>query len=135
MRTQLIYMTNTSNASVLADGIIPLTTIQRKYGCAIVDGTNSVILRAPGYYKVTATVTLTVPTAGDAAIKLQKNNADIPGMESTETITTATTEVRSLTISGIVRVYCNEGFVTLTLINSGVESTISNVSLDVEYLG
>ena len=134
MRTQLIYMTNTSNASVLADGIIPLSTIQRKYGCAIVEGTNSIILRVPGYYKVNATITLTAPAAGDAAIKLQKNNADVPGMESTETITTATTEVRSLTITGIVRVYCNEGFATITLVNSGVDATISNVSLDVELL-
>jgi len=130
----LIFTTTTTDSAVLANGIIPLTTIQRRRGRAIQNGTNSVLLNMPGYYKVTGSVTFTAPAAGVARIKLQKNNADVPGITAGTTITTATTEVRTLNISGIVRVYCNEDIATLTIVNNGVAITVQNVALDVEYL-
>lgn len=130
----LIFMTTTTDAAVLANGTIPLTTIQRRRGRVIQNGTNSVLLNMPGYYKVTGSVTFTAPAAGVANIQLQKNNVDVPGITAGETITTATTEVRTLNISGVVRVYCNEDIATLTLVNNGVAITVQNVALDVEYL-
>ena len=130
----LIFMTTTTDAAVLANGIIPLTTIQRRRGRAIQNGTNSVLLNMPGYYKITGSVTFTAPAAGVVNIQLQKNNVDVPGIAVGETITTATTEVRTLNINGIVRVYCNEDIATLTLVNNGVAITVQNVALDVEYL-
>ena len=56
-------------------------------------------------------------------------------MTASTTISTATTEFRTLNISGIVRVTCGEGFGTLTLVNSGIAITTNNVEIDVEYLG
>ena len=134
MNNSLIFMTNTTNASVLANGVIPLTTIQRRRCRSIQDGTNSIILNSAGYYKVNGSVTFTAPAAGTISVKLQKNNVDVQGITASTTITTANTEVRTLNISGIVRVMCNEGVATLTLVNSGLEVTIQNVSLDIEYL-
>ena len=128
-------MTTITDAAVLANGIIPLTTIQRRRGRAIQNGTNSILLNMPGYYKVTGSVTFTAPAAGVVNIQLQKNNVDVSGITAGETITTATTEVRTLNINGIVRVYCNEDIATLTLVNNGVAITVQNVALDVEYLG
>lgn len=130
----LIFMTTTTDAAVLANGIIPLTTIQRRRGRSVQNGTNSILLNTPGYYKITGSVTFTAPAAGVVNVQLQKNNVDVPGITAGETITTATTEVRTLNISGIVRVYCNEDIATLTLVNNGVAITIQNVALDVEYL-
>lgn len=130
----LIFMTTTTNASVLADGIIPLTTIQRRRGKLIQNGTNSVLLNAPGYYKVTGSVTFTAPAAGTISMELQKNNIAVPGATASTTITTATTELRTLNINAIVRVYCNEDVATLTLVNTGLAITVENVALDVEYL-
>lgn len=131
----LIFMTTTTNASVLENGVIPLTTIQRRRGRALQDGTNSVTLTAPGYYKVNTSITFTAPAAGVISVKAQKNNVDIPGVTASTTITTATTEVRTLNVSGIVRVFCNEGIASFTLVNSGLAITVQNVSLDIEYLG
>ena len=131
----LIYMTTTTNASVLANGVIPLTTIQRRTGCALENGTNSIIFRAPGYYKVNGSITFTAPVAGDVTITAQKNNINIPGITATTTITTADTEIRTLNINGIVKVFCSERGSSLTLVNSDVAITVQNVSLDVEYLG
>jgi hypothetical protein len=131
----LIYMTTTTNASVLANGVIPLTTIQRRTGCALQDGTNSIIFRAAGYYKVNGSITFTAPVAGDVTIVAQKSNINIPGITASTTITTADTEIRTLNINGIVKVFCSERGSSLTLVNSNIAITVQNVSLDVEYLG
>ena len=135
MCNSLIMMTTTTASSVLANGNIPLTTRQRGAGQTIRGGSNSVIFNRTGYYKVNATVTFTAPSAGNVSIKAQKNGVDIPAMTASTTITTATTEVRSLAISGIVKVCCCDLPATLTLVNNGVAITTSNVEIDVEYLG
>ena len=127
----LIMMTTTTAQSVLADGIIPLTSIARRKGCSIQSSNNSVILGKPSYYKVSATITFTAPAAGNTTVALFKNGVTVPGITATQTITTATTEVRSMTLDGIVRVFCNEGQPVLTLVNTGVGITISNVELSV----
>lgn len=69
----LIFMTTTTESSVLANGVIPLTTIQRRRNRYIQNGNNSIMLGAPGYYKFNCSVTVTAPAAGDVSIKLQKN--------------------------------------------------------------
>lgn len=135
MANSLIMMTTTTANSILANGVIPLTTISRRRGQVLTNNNNSIILNRPGYYKVNATITFTAPVAGTVTIEAQKNGVEIVGMNSSTTITTATTEVRSLSISGIVRVTCGESLGTLTLVNSGVAITTSNVEIDVEYLG
>lgn len=131
----LIYMITTTDSSVVANGIVPLTTIARRKGCAVQNGANSVILTKPGYYKVTGTVTYTAPVAGDVTFVVQKNGVAVPGLTSSQTVTTATTEINTAAFSGIVRVLCSESGATLTVVDTGVAITTSNVSLSVEYLG
>ena len=135
MCNSLIMVTTTTANSVLANGIVPLTTIQRGAGQAIRGGSNSVIFNRTGYYKINASVTFTAPAAGDVTVKAQKNGIDIPGITASTTITTADTEVRTVNISGIIRVCCCDLPATLTLVNSGVAITTSNVELDAEYIG
>ncbi len=134
MRTNLAFITTTTDQAVLTNGIIPLTTIQRKYGWAILPTSDGVLLNKPGYYKVNASVTFTAPAAGTISIQLQKNGVNVPGVTASTTITTATTEVRTLNISGIVRVNCGEGISTLNILNAGEEITLNNAAFDVEYL-
>ena len=134
MNNSLIYMINNGASAVLANGVIPLTTIARRRGKCIQNDSNSIILNAPGYYKVNATITLSAGAAGNVSVALQKNGVTVPGMTGATTITTANTENRQVVISGIVRVNCYEGAAALTLINTGIAITTSNVSIDVEYL-
>ena len=134
MNNSLIYMINNGASSVLANGVIPLTTIARRRGKCIQNDSNSIILNAPGYYKVNAVVTFTAPVAGLISMAIQKNGVTVPGMTGATTITTATTENAQIVISGIVRVNCYEGAAALTLVNTGLAVTTSNVSIDVEYL-
>lgn len=132
MSNSLIMMVTTTESSVLSNGIIPLTTIARRRGQVVNSNNDSIVLRRPGYYKVNATFTFTAPEAGDVTIQAQKNDVNISGMTASSSITT---ETQSLAISGIVRVTCSDGIGILTLVNSGVAITTSNVEIDVEYLG
>ena len=134
MRTNLTFMTTTTDQAILANGIIPLTTIQRKYGCATIPTSDGILLNRPGYYKVNASVTFTAPEAGVASIQLQKNGADVIGITASTTVTTATTEVRTLNINGIVKVDCSGSLATLNIINTGVAITLDNAAFEVEYL-
>lgn len=95
---------------------------------------DTIVLNNPGYYKVNATITFSGDDAGEASIELQKNGIAVPGMVGANTITTADTEVRQIVISGVVRVMCNE-LATISLVNTGIAITTSNVAIDVEYLG
>lgn len=81
-----------------------------------------------------ASVTFTAPTAGTISLQLQKNGIDVPGITASTTITTASTEVRTLNISGIVRLNCAEGVATLNILNAGEGITLNNAAFDVEYL-
>ena len=130
----LIYMINTGSSTVLAGGIVPLTTIARRRGRLLQSTGDSITLNAPGYYRVSATVTFTAPVAGNISLAIQKNGVTVPGLTGASTITTATTEIEQITINGIVRVTCSDGASVLTLVNTGLAITTSNVSFDVEYL-
>lgn len=134
MNNSLIYMINTGASAVLSGGIIPLTTIARRRCRAITSDNDSIVLNAPGYYRVSATVTFTGDDAGDAEISITKNGVVVPGLTGSVTITTADTEIAQITINGIVRVGCNDGASVLTLVNNGIAINTSNVSVDVEYL-
>ncbi len=127
-----IYVINTNAATVIPNGVVQ-NNVARRYNDGITsDGNNGIILKRPGYYKVSATITFTAEDAGDVSISLQKNGVDIPGITATETITTADTEVRTIYIQGLVRVLCHEGQPILKLVNtSDITITTSNVSFTV----
>ena len=135
MKNGLIYLITTTSQSVLANGIIPLETIARRRGCTCEQNGNGIILTRPGYYKITGSITFTAPAAGVVTVVARKSGTNVPGITASTTITTADTEVRTVNINGIIRVMCGEGEPTITLVNTGVAITTSNVSLDVEYLG
>lgn len=133
MSNGLIMMTTTTPASVLSGGALPLTTVQNIKRCNnIRPGSNSVIITSPGLYDITASDTFTGTEAGVANLKLQLNGTDVPGITASTTITTADTEVRSLSISGVVKVCCCNLPATISLINGGIAVDTSNIVLTVK---
>ena len=129
-----IYKNTTNSTAVTANTIIPLT-IARKHGCIIADFPNGASLTKTGYYKITGTITFTVPTAGTVTVIAQKNGTAIPGITASASVATATTEINSLVIDGIVRVWCGEGQAVITLFNDEVDITLLNATLTITYLG
>ena len=131
-----IFVGTPTAATVAEGGTLPLTSILRRQ-CGYISalGSDSVILSRAGYYKVSATITFTAPEAGIVTLRLLQDGAQVPAIVASTTITTADTEVRSLSIEGIVRVVCCNGSSTLQLLNAGVTVDTSNIALSVEYLG
>ena len=131
----LIYMITPNEASVLGNGVLPLTTIARRLGRGVANNGNSVLLNMAGYYEISVSATFTAPVAGDVSIKVQAGGVDVAGATATTTITTASTETRSLAFSTIVRVLPCVGPVDITLINGETAINTTNISLSVKYLG
>ena len=129
---QSLFVITPTVADVAAGGIIPLAQTARRVSQEIQLSSNSV--QAVGnqcrgsYFKVSGTVTFTAPAAGVVELGLYQNGVKVAGIESSASVTTATTQVITLPIDGIVRVDKNETGV-FTLVNIGVAIDIDNVSL------
>ena len=132
----LIYVATTTPSAVVANGTLPLATIVRRRGREVNLSGNSIAITDTGsnYYLVTVTATFTAPVAGTIALALQQNGVAVTGATASTTITTATTEVRSLSFSAIVRTFNDCTIDSLTVVNSGLAATFSNIAVAVEKL-
>lgn len=126
-----VYIANTTATSVAANTSIPLGTIQRRYGCSLDASNSGITLKNCGYYLVNATITFTSTATGNATVSLQDNGVNVVGATASETVNTATTEVHTIAITAIVRVLNGAAPDTLTLLNTGIEITPSNVAVTV----
>lgn len=127
-----IYVANTSANSVLANGQIPFNQVVRRYGNIINLFGSDVRLLEPGYYYIDASATFTTPTAGDATITLRQDGVDVVGGSATETVST-TTQVKTVDISAVVRVFCGQPSV-ISLFNTGVAVDVTAASMVVTKL-
>lgn len=132
----LISVATTSSASVVTNGLLPLGTIVRKRGNEINLSGNSVAITDTGsnYYRVSVTATFTVPVAGDVTLALLQNGTAVTGATASTTITTADTEIRSLSFEAIVRTFNCCGLDSLSIASTGVGATFSNIAMQVEKL-
>lgn len=132
----LINVATTSSVSVVTNGTLPLATIVRRHGKDVNLSGNSVAIIDMGsnYYLVTVTATFTAPTVGTVILNLQQNGTNVTGATASTTITTADTEVRSLSFSAVVRTFNCCGIDSLSIVNSGVGATFTNIAMQVEKL-
>lgn len=126
-----ISVVTTASSAVVAGGTLPLTTIVRRYGCSLNQSGNSILLNDSGYYLVNVTATFTAPATGVITLVLNQNGSAVTGATGSSTITTATTEVRTISFSAIVRVVCGATPSTLSLTDTGVAATFSNIAINV----
>lgn len=132
----LIDVATTTSTSVLAGATLPLTTVVRRRGCDVNLSGNSVALTDCGsnFYLVNVTATFTAPVAGVISLALQQNGTAVTGATASTTITTASTEVRSLSFAAIVRTYNSAGIDSLSIVNTGLAATFSNIDMTVVKL-
>lgn len=142
----LLGTRNAATQDLVVGSVLNLGEVYRKYCKKNSCGTKafdfngtSILLQHSGIYHITATMTFTSPVAGVVTFQLTENGVAIQSALASETITTATTEVRSTTIDFYVLV--DSGCVLgtpITLIkniaiaNTGVASTVTNVVFNVE---
>lgn len=141
----LIGTRNTTSQAVVTGGVVDLGSTYRRYikknSCGVntfaLNG-DAIAIQQSGVYKVTVSATFTAPAAGDVTLQLFENGVAIPGALATETITTATTEFRSVSFDVYVLVdsISTLGNVStlvedLTVVNTGDAATITNIVVDV----
>ena len=64
--------------AVAVDGVIPLGSLIRRYGCDVALNGNAVNITGTGYYDVDASVTVTSTAAGTVTITLYKDGVAVP---------------------------------------------------------
>lgn len=142
----LIGVRNTGTQTVLADGIVNIGSVYRKYckknACgvpAFARTANDISLQQSGIYHLTATFVASAPAAGDVTVQLLVNGEVVDGVFATETITTATTEFRTMVIDYYVLVdkdciLNTESTVaqTISFQNTGVDATFTSVVVNVD---
>ena len=142
----LLGVKNASTQTVLTDGIINLGSVYRRYckknSCGIgafSRTSQDVTLNHSGIYHITATLVGSGDAAGIVTVQLLENGEPIAGAFSSETITTATTELRTFVIDYYVLVDKDSVLgststiaKTISLTNTGVDATFTSVVLNID---
>ena len=98
----LIYTALTTPTAVLANGIVPLGAIVRRYGCALAANGNGVNVAEPGYYDVKASITVMPTAAGVVTATMLVDGAEVHGATATGTAAAAGDAV-NLSIASVLR--------------------------------
>lgn len=131
--------TNTTQ-TVAANELLSFAEDRVKTGCTVVHtpGSTTFALKRPGFYFVTLNADVTTSeTAGNVVLTLQNNGTAIPGAVATS-YAAAAVNVGNVAFSAIIQVRpscCAVSNTTnLTVANTGVGATISNVNLVITKL-
>mgnify|MGYP004445840171 FL=1 len=127
-----LYAAMQTPTAVAVDGVIPLGSLIRRYGCDVALNGNAVNITGAGYYDVDASVTVTPIAAGTVSITLYKDGVAVPGATASETA--AANGTVDLSIPALVRQVCCAAGSALTLVLTGAAATVNNVALRVQRI-
>lgn len=138
-------MKNITNQAVLTNGLINFGNVYRRYSkskCGsnmFANNGTSVTLDYTGIYHITINIVITGTEAGTATVQLYSNGVPIDGAVASETITTAATEARTLTIDYYVLVDTTKvlniptnKIQSLSLVNTGIGINVTSVVFNVD---
>ena len=118
--------------AVAVDGVIPLGSIIRRYGCDANLNGNAVNITNAGYYDVDVSVTVAPTAAGTVTATLVKDGVAIPG--ATASAAAAAGAPTVLSFPALVRQACCAAGSALTLVLTGAAATVNNVALRVQRI-
>lgn len=127
-----LYAAMQTPTAVAVDGVIPLGSLIRRYGCDVAFNGNAVNITGAGYYDVGASVTVTPAAAGTVTVTLYKDGVAVPG--ATASATAAANGTVDLSIPALVRQVCCAAGSALTLVLTGAAATVNNVALRVQRI-
>ena len=126
----LIHTALTSPTAVAADGIIPLGSIVRRYGCALAANGNGVNVMQPGCYEIEASITVMPTAAGALTATVLKDGVAIPSATATGTATAAGDAVNLSIVSAPSK--CGCGCPDLLTVELSAAGTVDNMALVIE---
>ena len=134
----MISSYNNSSQEVAINGLLTFSTDRILTGCTATRNGQTFQLNKPGYYYVTFNADGAATTAvGDIVVVLQNNGVAVPGAIATFT-TTVADDATNLAFSTIIRVPPSccavDNTANLTLVNTGVATTFTNVNINITKL-
>ena len=134
----MISSYNNTSQEVAINGLLTFTTDRILTGCTATRNGQTFQLNKPGYYYVTFNADGAATTAvGDIVVVLQNNGVAVPGAVATFT-TTVADDATNLAFSTIIRVPPSccavDNTANLTLVNTGVAATYTNVNINITKL-
>ena len=129
----LIYTAMQTPTDVAVNGIIPLGTIVRRYGCNCNLNGNGIAINGQGYYDVDVSVEAVPDAAGTVTVQLLKDGVAVPGATAAATVAAVANTV-TLAFPATVRLGCCSTGSVLTLLLTGAASTVNNVAARVEKI-
>lgn len=141
----LLGLRNANSQALTTNDLVNLGGVYRKYckkinGVKTFDTTDTTItLQQQGIYHITATIVANGQAAGVVGFSLVDNDEFLPTAYSSETITTASTEVRTFVIDTYILVdsTCVLGQPTtkihnLQISNSGIASNVNAITINID---
>ena len=134
----MISSYNNTSQEVAINGLLTFTTDRILTGCTATRNGQTFQLNKPGYYYVTFNADGAATTAvGDIVVVLQNNGVAVPGAIATFT-TTVADDATNLAFSTSIRVPPSccavDNTANLTLVNTGVAATYTNVNINITKL-
>lgn len=130
MSKSLIQTVNPSTQAVAVDGIIPLGSVLRRYGCNCRLSGNAIELCGCGYYLVDAAFTVEPTAIGDVVVALYADGSQIPAAVGSGNAATAAAPV-TVPITTTVRLR-EDGTTSLTFVLTNGAGNVTNASARVE---
>ena len=130
----VLFLVSNTTQSVAVDGLVNLgTTIHKNCGSQARQSGNGIAITGTGYFNIEVNAIVSAPATGNVTLQLYKDGLPISGAIATETIGTATTELHSMSFNTeILRGCACNSLSSITIVNTGIASTISNVSVRVK---
>lgn len=130
-----IYTAMQTPTEVAVNGVIPLGSLIRRYGCDISLNGNAVNIVGKGYkgyYDVDVSITVSPTAAGTVTATLIKDGVVVPA--ATASANAAAGAPVTLAFPALVRQACCASGSALSLVLTGAASTLSNVALRVQRI-
>ena len=129
---------NITSQAVATGDLLKFTTDRILTGCTATRDGQTFQLNKPGYYYVTFNaVAAATTTVGELTVELQNNGVAVPGAEASYTTTTAgdNSNYAFTTIIRVPPTCCPLATGTkLTVVNTGVDATYTNVNINITKL-
>ena len=130
-----IYTVNTSQTTVETNNVLPLGNVVKR-PCnrnIMLSGSNTIniIDKYENYYDIVVSATFTAADAGDVTLTLLQNNVPVIGGTATQTITTADTQVASISFKSTIRSSAGCNVDQIQILNAGIPATFSNISINI----
>ena len=134
----MISSYNITAQEVAINGPLTFSTDRILTGCTAIRNGNTFQLNKPGYYYVTFNASgAATAVVGDVTVELQDNGVTVPGAQAT-VLPAAINEAVSVAFATIIRVPPSccavDNTARLTVVNTGVAATYSNVNVNITKL-